>query len=465
MLVALLLLKSTRVLSGVYHHPLEVVPRGWKRLLARAAEHLVALPHRRRLEKDHRTHWHVNFNPENCTDWEELFPDFDDLRSSREGCEEACEHLERDVRMVSFIKPHTAICTCSAHPERPYPPGDNEKNPTDGPACVIAGLREPATDPAKPSLPECPCHVNRNNWMIVAVILWLLWLVVSVIILGEAISLIILLGVCCCAHSDPSEASDIHYMRCCCKTGGAFCCIAQGKLAPLHISKKKLVLLVLLDCLIFSSGGPGGCGIALIGFAANLDAPATRRGYYIVGIAYIIAYIIVITGLSFVITSPLVVPVWIYMKFCYLHTVISLVRLPCKERYAERYLSNALVVPAVLQQQREPEFAPADQFSAHHFPTATVISHGHQLEPQHLSPTVVVHATPVQVGPQSAVAQATVVGGGGGGGVTYVAAQQQAAVSQQQQRQLLQTSMHAPRSEKDTAISGGGGGGGDSGAF
>ena len=183
------------------------------------------------------------------------------------------------------------------------------------------------------------------------------------------------------------------------------------------------------------------------------------------GIAYIIAYIIVITGLSFVITSPLVVPVWIYMKFCYLHTMISLVRLPCKERYAERYLSNALVVPAALQQQREPEFAPADQFSAHHFPTATVISHGHQLEPQHLSPTVVVHATPVQVGPQSAVAQATVVGGGGGGGVTYVAAQQQAAVSQQQQRQLLQTSMHAPRSEKDTAISGGGGGGGDSGAF
>jgi hypothetical protein len=242
--------------------------------------------------------WHANFSAVNCSDWSDWFADAalnEDGKPAKEfakQCGIACSTLEREVETASYSRAaETAVCVCGAHAERPLPPGDTQKFPYDGPRCAIAGLndvRNPAAD--------CLCHPDQSAaWWAVLFTLWL-WCFFSWLCIECTGCSVLLCCMCCSAdHSVEVMDEDIHMCRsqlCFCSDacGGAFCCVSAANMHPLQHSKKKLVLLTLLDvCLYYTLDLPAGIGIVILAGCAAQDASDRRRGWYVAVLAQLAA--------------------------------------------------------------------------------------------------------------------------------------------------------------------------------
>ena len=254
-------------------------------------------------------------------------------------CSGACTSMGRAVQTSEYHQGGVNTCICNHYALHKHA---REKSQVaaapstgdidyDNLPCAVAGMNGGDT-----TIYDCKCPAVDYRGFAVLVVLY-----------GIGITVLLLVScVTCCAQTtvclvgctkSVTDESDVHWAKCCCRTGGAFCCIPQMNLPAVHMTTTSLYLLLAVE-LLASSTGFTGLGIGLIGLVASSAPPSHRNAYYKVGLAYFLS--VLLMGLLYIsvigIAAALVLQ--IFVSWCYICTLSALARLPCKRAYKERWL-------------------------------------------------------------------------------------------------------------------------------
>jgi hypothetical protein len=259
-------------------------------------------------------------------------------------CESACRNIDRRVEINEWEKTNDGtdrrrVCVCSPIDESEK---EHENTDDDGKSrpCAVAGLR-PASEDA---MQECACpssFLTRAQLLLLALY--------GLFVLGVGCCMLVqcFFQTCIClvgCTRPVKDEDDIHWARCCCKAGGAFCCIPAATLPAVRTTTPILYGAILVELTTAFFGFPG-LGICLLGFLSK-QAPAEHRNkYYVVGIMYVVATFMVGLLYSTFVFAVVAIGLQVFVSYCYICTLSALIRLPCKQGYAQRWLSgNASVM-------------------------------------------------------------------------------------------------------------------------
>lgn len=279
----------------------------------------------------------------NCsTYWKDLFEQKED---ASKVCSHACHTIQREVK-INEVETRDGVeyrvCVCTGQDKDKDADKDedkdedNDKQEEESGPCAVAGMDSKEND-----LPECPCPNFYDRpfpmFFLIGYAAYGAFVIASVftmIIQCCAQSIL-----CCVGCSKPvQDESDIHWARCCCSAGGAFCCIPKAKLPAIQSSVAKIYGCVVLDLLAASTGFPG-LGIALLGYLSANSPSEHRAAYYRVGLIYIACQLVIGVLYFTMVFALLGYALSIWISWAYVMTLGSLIRLPCQRSYAARWLS------------------------------------------------------------------------------------------------------------------------------
>ena len=133
--------------------------------------------------------------------------------------------------------------------------------------------------------------------------------------------------------SKPTDPQDLHFFGC----PGAMCCISTLKLPMLYSTKAIVAIAMIIELLVHS-----GVGFAFVGLTAkSIDDPVARKEpWFILAVIYFASpYILQILG-------PLSPPLGCFVFLCHLYSVVSVLRVICKDDTA-KYFDPQAVAPSL----------------------------------------------------------------------------------------------------------------------
>ena len=292
-------------------------------------------------------------------------------------CSGACESLGRTVQSWGLdAAGQDHVCICNHYVLHH---GHSDESTTDDVdknlPCAVAGMNG-----GDATIFDCKCPAvdYRRYFPLIVAVLYGIGL--TFFLLVSCVNCCAQTTVCLVGCTKPvSDENDVHWAKCCCPAGGAFCCIPQMNLPAVRMTTMSLYLLLAVE-MFASSMGFTGLGIGLIGLAATAAPPAHRNAYYKVGLAYFCA--VLLMGLLYIsiigIGAALVLQV--FVSWCYICTLSALVRLPCKRAYKERWLTpNAAgnVAPYVDPEQ-QPTVVTTANVTFEQLAAAPLLAHAHE---------------------------------------------------------------------------------------
>jgi hypothetical protein len=280
----------------------------------------------------------------NCTDiWTDKFAKATDGTGAvdvDEVCVSACGDIGRVVEVNEWVVLPSGdkrrVCVCSAvEEEKKNKKTKTPKTDDDTRSCAVAGLRPSDDD----SMPTCPCAQEMLPYaqlvMLAVYALFLLVLACCGLVQCCAQLCVCVVG---CTRRVKSD-DDIHWAKCCCSAGGAFCCVPTAKLPAIRTSSSSIFALVAVDVCAAYFGFPG-LGIALMGYTASNATPMEHRNaYYRVGLMYICSTFLIGVLYVSVVFAGVAVVLQTFVSYCYICSISALLRLPCKKEFAHRWLS------------------------------------------------------------------------------------------------------------------------------